>query len=207
MKETILNTSLKLFTQHGFKSITMDDIAKELGISKKTIYQHFASKTDLVKATIDYVFDAANEQMKKIVQTCESPIHEHFLMRTCVGDLFGHNIKASTIYQFNKYYPKLAERIQKKRQADYDFTVVRNLKEGVAKGYYRKDIDIDFIGKLFFTTHDNFYNDESFSPMQNSQSVAELNYKLLEYHLRAIVTPKGLEILEKLLKTHLTNEI
>lgn len=207
MKETILNTSLRLFTQHGFKSITMDDIAKELGISKKTIYQHFVSKNDLVKATVDYVFDTATTQMKNIIGKCESPIHEHFVIKNCVSELFGFNIKPSTIFQFNKYYPKLAERVQKKRHEDYDFTIVRNLNEGVAQGYYRKDLDIDFVGRLFFTTSNIFYNDETFTTTQNSQSVSDLNYKLLEYHLRAIVTPKGLEVLEELLKTQNKNEI
>lgn len=207
MKETILNKSLKLFTQNGFKSITMDDIAKDLGISKKTIYQHFPSKNDLVKASADYVFNAASIRMKELIGTCDTPIHEHFAIKNCVGDLFGYNIKASTIFQFNKYYPKLAERIQKKRHDDYDYTIVRNLKEGVKKGYYREDIDIEFVGRLFFTTSDVFYNNENFTESQSAHSVSDLNHKFLEYHLRAIVTPKGLEVLEELLKTQNKNEI
>ncbi|MBA5792302.1 TetR/AcrR family transcriptional regulator [Flavobacterium sp. xlx-214] len=207
MKETILKKSLLLFTQHGFKSITMDDIAKELGISKKTIYQHFASKNELVKATVDYVFEAATNKMKALIGKCETPIHEHFAMKNCVGELFGYNIQASTVYQFNKYYPKLAERIQQKRHDDYDLTILRNLKDGVKNGYYRKEIDIDFVGKVFFSSSTAFFNDESFINMQNTQSIDELNYKFLEYHLRGIVTTKGLEILEQLLKPHTTNEI
>ena len=200
MKETVLKKSLELFTKHGFKAVTMDDIAKELGISKKTIYQHFPSKNDLVKATVDFVFDSATYKMKDLIGKCETPIHEHFAMKNCVEDLFGYNIKASTVYQFNKYYPKLSERIRKKRHEGYDFTIIRNLKEGVEKGYYRKEIDIDFVGKMFFTSSTAFFNDESFIDLQNSQSIDELNYKFLEYHLRGIVTLKGLEILEKLLK-------
>ena len=202
MKETILSKSLELFTKNGFKSVTMDDIANELGISKKTIYQHFSSKNELVKATVDYVFESATGKMKEIAGNCETPIHEHFAMKNCVGDLFGYNIQASTIYQFNKYYPKLAERIQKKRHEDYDFTILRNLREGVEHGYYRKEIDIDFVGKIFFASSTAFFNDELFMNMQNTQSIDELNYKFLEYHLRGIVTSKGLEILEQLLNTY-----
>lgn len=202
MKETIFKKSLELFTTNGFKSVTMDDIANELGISKKTIYQHFSSKNELVKETVDFVFDSAINRLKDIQGKSETPIHEHFVMKNTVADLFGFNIQASTIYQFNKYYPRLADRIQKKRHANYDLTILKNLKEGVAKGYYRKEIDIDFVGKMFFSSSTAFFNDELFVNGQNSESLDELNYKFLEYHLRGIVTPKGLEILEELLKTH-----
>ena len=63
MKETVLKKSLELFIRNGFKTVTMDDIAKELGISKKTIYLHFSAKDELVKATVDYVFLTATEKM------------------------------------------------------------------------------------------------------------------------------------------------
>jgi len=200
MKETILKKSLGLFIKHGFKSVTMDDIANELGISKKTIYQHFSSKSDLVKATVDYVFESATAKMKNIAGNCETPIHEHFEMKNCLGDLFGQNIQASTIYQFNKYYPRLSERIQQKKHENYDFIILRNLRDGVKQGYYRKEIDIDFVGKIFFASTTAFFNDEMFINLQSTQSIDELNYKLLEYHLRGIVTPKGLQILEQLLQ-------
>lgn len=200
MKETVLKKALELFTKNGFKSVTMDDIAKELGISKKTIYQHFLSKNDLVKATVDYVFESATCKMNSIAGNCETPIHEHFAMKNCIADLFGGNVKASTIYQFNKYYPRLAERIQKKKHENYDFTILRNLRDGVAQGYYREDIDIDFVGKIFFASSTAFFNDEMFINLQSTQSIDELNYKFLEYHIRGIATPKGLEILEQLLQ-------
>ena len=81
----------------------MDDIANELGISKKTIYQHFSSKNELVIETVDFVFDTAINRLKDIQGKSETPIHEHFVMKNTVADLFGFNIQASTIYQFNKY--------------------------------------------------------------------------------------------------------
>lgn len=200
MKETIFKKSLELFTTNGVKSVTMDDIAHELGISKKTIYLHFSSKKELVEETIEFVFDSAINRMKSVIGNCENPIQEHFAMKGSVADLFGLNIQTTMIYQFNKYYPKIAERIQKKRHDNYDLTILRNLQEGVKQGYYRADIDIDFVGKMFFSSLTAFLNDEHFDHLQNNQSIDELNYKFLEYHLRGIVTPKGLEILEELLK-------
>lgn len=200
MKETIFKKSLELFTTNGVKTVTMDDIAHELGISKKTIYLHFSSKKELVEETFEFVFDSAINRMKSVIGNCENPIQEHFAMKGSVADLFGLNIQTTMIYQFNKYYPKIAERIQKKRHDNYDLTILRNLQEGVKQGYYRADIDIDFVGKMFFSSLTAFLNDEHFDHLQNNQTIDELNYKFLEYHLRGIVTPKGLEILEELLK-------
>jgi len=200
MKEAILNKSLKMFVTHGFKSITMDDIAKEMGISKKTIYLHFGSKNDLVKATVEYVYDSASNRMRKLAGKCESPIHEHFETRECVSELLGQNIQPSAIYQFNKYYPDLAKWIDEKRHNDIDSTIIRNLKEGVKLGLYRKDIDVDFVGRIFFVIPYSFLNNDVFQETLKSNTLEELNTKFLEYHLRGIVTLKGLEVLEQILK-------
>lgn len=200
MKEAILNKSLKMFVTHGFKSVTMDDIAKEMGISKKTIYQHFGSKNDLVAATVDYVFDSATCRMKEVVKTAESPIHEHFEMKNCVGDLFGHNIQPSAIYQFNKYYPELAKKVEKKRHENFESVIIKNLKDGVRLGYYRDDIDVQFIGRIFFLSSASFLSNDIFEELLKTTSIEEMNTKFLEYHLRGIVTEKGLETLEQILK-------
>lgn len=200
MKEAILNKSLKMFVNHGFKSITMDDIAKEMGISKKTIYQHFESKNDLVAATVDYVFDSTTCRMQEIVESAITPIHEHFEMKNCVNELFGHNIQPSAIYQFNKYYPDLAMKIEKKRHENFETTIIKNLKDGVRLGLYRKEIDIEFIGRVFFLSSSSFLSNDIFEELLKTTTIEEINTKFLEYHLRGIVTPKGLEVLEQILK-------
>lgn len=200
MKEAILNKSLKLFVTNGFKSITMDDIAKDMGISKKTIYQHFKSKNDLVKATVEYVYDSAMGRMNEVAGSCETPIHEHFEIRDCVSELLGHNIQPSAIFQFNKYYPDLAKWIEEKRHKDFDSTILRNIREGIKLGYYRNDIDVDFIGRVFFVIPSSFLHNEIFEDLIRTHTLDELNLKFLQYHLRGIVTPKGLEVLEQILK-------
>lgn len=207
MKKIILEKALDLFVKRGFKMVTMDEIAKELGISKKTIYTHFASKDLLVEETANFLMDEVTERLRNISGTCETPVHEHFIIKNCMGELFGHNIQPSTIYQFNKYYPKIAEQINKKRQKDFAFIIKRNLKDGVKKGYYRKDIDLDFVRIMFFISSTYLFQQESLFENKTEEEFQHLKIKTLDYHLRSIVTPKGLEILEQLLKTHYTNEI
>lgn len=188
---------MQLFTENGFKAVTMDDIAMALGISKKTIYQHFPSKKALVQSTVDFVYDTAMAQMKSVVGSCNNPIEEHFRMKGCIKDLLGHNVNAATVYQFKKYYPRLSERIEKRKYEDLDFTILRNLRAGVEQGYYREDIDINFIGRLFFAATNAFFNNEDFLKYNSNQTMDELEFKFTEYHLRGIVTPKGLQVLEQ----------
>lgn len=205
MKETILKKSIELFTNNGFKAVTMDDIALELGISKKTIYQHFPSKRELISSTVDYVYDSAMNKMRCIIGKCETPIHEHFEMKNCIKEMLGHNVNPATIFQFKKYYPRLAERLEKRRYEDIDFTILRNLREGVEKGLYRKEIDIEFIGQVFFSATTSLFQNEDFIN-KNTQSIDDLEIKYNEYHLRGIVTPKGLKILEQLLNKNQINK-
>ena len=95
-----------MFLTHGFKSITMDEIASEMGISKKTIYQHFANKNSLVEAVSLYLFDSISGGIDCIYELDKNPIDELFLIK----DFILKNLKdesASPIYQLQKYYPKI----------------------------------------------------------------------------------------------------
>ena len=207
MKDVILTKSLQLFITKGFKTVTMDDIAKELSISKKTIYSYYNSKESLVKASVEFVLDKTSLKLKELAGNCETPIHEHFEMKNWGAEIFGRDIQASAIYQFQKYYPKIAEEVNIRRKKDLDNIVIRNLKEGIDKELYRKDIDIEFIANIYFSTTHSFYNNEYIVDMYKKEDVKDINFKFIEYHLRGIVTPKGLEILEKLLNPNIKNEI
>ena len=134
-----------------------------------------------------------------MVDNCANPIEEHFKMKGCIKDLLGHNVSAATVFQFKKYYPRLSERIEKRKYKDLDFTILRNLRAGVEQGYYRQDIDIDFIGRLFFSASNAFFHNEDFLKYNNNQTMDQLEFKFTEYHLRGIVTPKGLQVLEQLI--------
>ncbi|MDO4763686.1 MAG: TetR/AcrR family transcriptional regulator [Flavobacteriaceae bacterium] len=206
MRENILNKSKELFLKHGFKTVGMDDISNELGISKKTLYQYFSSKDELVETSLNHMYDMVMQKIKAISGTCETPIHEHYEINRSVRDLFGGKISYIAMFQLKKYYPQLAQEFQEKRYKDNKVLIQRNLQEGIEKGYYRKEININFIITQFITGSLAFFYDEEFpiekiAGEKGTMSCEEFNWNFLEYYLRAIVTPKGLEILENILNS------
>ena len=197
MKEKILKKAIDLFLSFGFKSVTMDDIANELAISKKTIYAHFSTKLKLVKATTFYVFEQINSGISDICTINQNPIEEVYLIKSLVTEQLKGE-KNSPQYQLQKYYPKIFETLKQKQFESVNKCITANLKKGIEQGVYRKGIDINLITRLYFNGIMGIKNVELF-PI-NEFNVTYLMDSYLEYHIRAIATEKGLEILQKILK-------
>lgn len=203
-REAILMKAKELFLKHGVKTVGMDDIANALHISKKTIYQYFSSKEELVKITIDYIYDLVFGNIGQILGKGQTPIHEHFEIAKSVDKVLGKEIENSTcMFQLKKYYPDIKYHLERKRYADNKRVLHQNIEEGIKQGFYRKDLDKNFVSTQFFAGSMAFHYDEEFSGEEMTGfSHAAFDKKHIEYHIRAIVTPKGLEILENILKNN-----
>ncbi|HRB70575.1 TetR/AcrR family transcriptional regulator [Flavobacterium sp. WV_118_3] len=196
MKNEILEKASDMFLNLGFKSVTMDDIASEMGISKKTIYEHYATKVELVKAATTYLFEKISSGIDEICALGKNPIEELFDIK----DYVQHNIKeenSSTIFQLQKYYPKIHDCLKSLQFEKMDTCVINNLNRGKEAGLFRQEIDVDFIGRIYYASAMSTMDIELFPEKMYTRK--ELDEKLLEYHVRGIATPKGLETLEKLL--------
>jgi len=197
MKDKILKKAIDLFLNYGFKSVTMDDIAKELAISKKTIYSHFSTKLKLVKASTFYAFEQINSGICKICSLNNNPIEEIYLIKSLIQkQLKGE--KNSPQYQLQKYYPKIFEALKQKQFESVSECVTGNLEKGINQGFYRKDLDINLITRLYFNGIMGIKNVDLFPLEEFSNSYLMNHY--LEYHIRAISTEKGLEILKEINK-------
>ncbi len=199
MKEDILKSAVDLFLNYGFKSVTMDDIASAQGISKKTIYQYFENKTVLVEEAVMYLFQTISSGIEDIRDLEKNPIEEileikQFLMQHLKDE------KSSPQYQLEKYYPKIFKDIKEKQFCVMEDCVACNLERGVKLGFYRKNINIDFISKIYFTCM-MALKDKDLFPL-NNYSMLTLNNNYLEYHLRGICTPEGLKQLDHHLSTN-----
>lgn len=197
MKEKILQKASDLFLNLGFKSVTMDDIAKEMGISKKTIYAHFSTKLKLVQAATFFVIENINETIHTICSRNHDPIEEIFTIKSVVHDQL-KNEKSSPAYQLQKYYPRIFKQVKDKQFDSVSLCIVENLKRGIKDGYYRSDINIDLITRFYFSGNMSLTNYELF-PIQ-SYDISILKDAFLEYHVRAVATEKGLKILKNILK-------
>lgn len=199
MREKIIHKSAELFLTLGFKSVTMDDIAHEMGISKKTIYVHFANKTKLVEAVTFNLFDTICCGIDDICENASNPIEELYSIKMFVMQHL-KNETSSPQYQLKKYYPKIHNELKYKQFEKMHKSVQESLEHGVVTDVFRGTIDVDFISRMYFTGMTGI-KDNMFFPPEHY----EMNYLMesyLEYHLRAIVTEKGLQILNKFITSN-----
>ncbi|ALJ05290.1 TetR family transcriptional regulator [Pseudalgibacter alginicilyticus] len=199
MRDKILTGATDLFLNYGFKSVTMDDIANALGVSKKTIYQHFDNKTKLVEAATSHVFQSISEGIEEIIDSNKNPIEEIYSIKQFVTEYL-KNEKSSPQYQLQKYYPKIFKNLKNSQFCIMQNCVTDNLNKGVQNGLYRDTIHVDFISRIYFNTL-LIIKDKDLFP-ENKFSIQMLMSNFIEYHLRGICTPKGLEILNKYINSN-----
>ncbi|TXG37413.1 TetR/AcrR family transcriptional regulator [Seonamhaeicola maritimus] len=199
MREKIIHKATELFLNFGFKSVTMDDIANEMAISKKTIYVHFANKTKLVEAVTFAVFENVCEGIDGICNTSVNPIEELYDIKMFVLQYLKSE-KSSPQFQLKKYYPQIYNQLRVKQFEKMHESVKDSLQNGVDTNLFRDTINVDFISRMYFNGLMGI-KDETFFPLD----IYDMEYLMesyLEYHLRAIVTEKGLQILNKFIKSN-----
>lgn len=199
MKDDILKTAADLFLTYGVKSVTMDDIAKALGMSKKTVYQYFENKNILVKETTHYMFHLISDGIEEIISHQNNPIEElyeikRFLMMHLKDE------KSSPQHQLQKYYPKIFESLKTKQSCIMEDCVTSNLERGIKLGLYRDSINVEFISKIYFNCMMSL-KDRDLFPLNNFSMQNLMSY-YIEYHLRGICTQSGLEHLTQYLNTN-----
>ena len=199
MKEKILEKATDMFLNYGFKSVTMDDIANAMGISKKTIYAHYANKTNLVGDSTMYKFDIISNGIDHICELQKNPIEELYEIKKFVM-MHLKDEKSSPQYQLQKYYPKVHDVLRHKQYEVMQDCVLENLQKGIDLGIYRKNLNIEFVSRIYFTGV-NSIKDQQFFPLKQFP-ISTLMDDYLEYHLRGIVTPEGRKVLNKIINSN-----
>ena len=194
MREQIIIKSTELFLTLGFKSVTMDDIASEMAISKKTIYVHFKNKIKLVEAVTLSLFENICDGIDGICEASANPIEELYDIKMFVMNHL-KNEKASPQYQLKKYYPQVYSILRMRQFDKMHDSVKESLQKGIDTLLFRSNIDVDFISRMYFNGMTGI-KDESIFP-QSKFNMDYLMESYLEYHLRAIVTDNGLQILNQ----------
>jgi len=195
MRDKIILKSAELFLNLGFKSVTMDDIANEMGISKKTIYVHFKNKTKLVEAVTFYLFETISNGIDHICDASHNPIEELYDIKMFVMHHL-KNEKTSPQYQLKKYYPQIFEVLREKQFEKMHESVKESLSKGIDTNVFRSNIDVDFISRMYFNGMTGIKDVSIFPTSMYNQNYLMESY--LEYHLRAIVTDNGLKILSRI---------
>lgn len=199
MREKIIHKATELFINLGFKSVTMDDLANEMGISKKTIYSHFRNKTELVEETTMTMCDFITCGIDNIVSLAKNPIEELYEIKKFVM-VHLKDEKSSPVYQLQKYYPKIHKALKQKQYESMHGCVSENVRRGMEMGIYRDNLDVEFVSRIYFSGVTSI-KDNSLFPTEIFSKAQLLDY-YLEYHLRGIVTPKGRKILNSIINSN-----
>lgn len=176
----------------GIKSVTMDDIARELGISKKTLYQHFENKADLIRQVVYLHIQLETEAMQQIRLQSENAVHEIMQIAQHIVQLFRSH-SPTIVFDLQKYYRdswQLLESLNRK----HIYRIIReNLEWGIREGLYRDNLNPDIIAKLY-VGKSALVVDEAHFPL-SQYNRAELFRSLIAYHLCGIVSDKGREVM------------
>lgn len=192
--ERIIEGGEELFLKAGIKSVTMDDIARHLGMSKKTIYQFFKDKNDLVTALVKKKLKEDEEQMMEFMSKSSNVIEEMINMTKCSEDIFSR-INPIVVHDMQKYHPDAWKVFQQFKNEVLISTLEELLTKGIKQGYIRPEIDVKIIARMRVNTVELGFNSSIFP-------VAEFNtwkvqVQFLDHFNYGICTLKGYKLLNQ----------
>jgi AcrR family transcriptional regulator len=184
---------MQLFVEHGSKSLTMDDIAREFGMSKKTLYQKYINKEALLEEVLDFKLESVIEKMQNLNTEIENAVERMCFRDKQIENAVSAN-KTMMIRQLMKYYPKIFDKHIHKFSDRFSDVLVNNIERGREQGYYRKDFDAEFYAKLFFHLIISY----DASPYFDTEEIDRCFFQneIMMFYMNAITTERGKEILK-----------
>lgn len=183
-----------LFMQYGLRSVSMDDIAKELGVSKKTIYLHYEDKDALVEDVMTTVFENDKVCCNAYIEKSANAIHEIFLSIDFIVDMF-KEMNPSVLFDLQKYHPKSFERFVLHKDNYLYSLVLSNIKKGIEEELYRADLNAEIMARLrveslMLPLTPNFQN-------KLKTSLVKLEEEITMHFVFGLVTAKGYKLIIK----------
>lgn len=202
LKELIGKIS-ETFIKYGIKSVTMDDLARNLHVSKKTLYQYFDDKQDLVKTCLKHHIDVDMCEIKAISENRVNAIDEMYSMGKAVSHR-ASQIHPSIFYDLEKYYPEAWDLFNDYRKGQIYETIKDNIERGMAEGLYRSDLNVDVIAGIYVLRIDDLTNQEIFP--SDKYPFGDLYLEVMRYHIRGMASDKGIEYLKQLVEQERNNQ-
>lgn len=185
----ILRGSVELFMKFGIRSVSMDDIARELGISKKTLYLYFTNKADLIAKILELheneslhcFHDNAGSEINAIDELIE-------ISRKVSEDLKKYN--PSALFDLHKYYPEIIKPFFERRKTAVQNFTAENLKRGIRQGLYRHDLDIEIVSQLYIKKLEGVH--EFIFANNENYTFNKIFFVMFDNHIRGIANTQGL---------------
>lgn len=188
MKDKIIDVAIEQFTRYGVRAVTMDDIARSLGISKKTIYQDFKDKKELVSCAFRKVLDQDNRQLQCVLLG-EDGIIENLVLTSKLMRERLSKMNPMVILEIQRYFPETWEIFQ-----DYKENVIRKdlynvLEKGKKLGYFRSEIDSEILSRVRVNQINSLFESTEF--LNGDISITDAQIEIMEHFLHGIFTEKG----------------
>jgi len=193
-KERILQKANELYMRYGIRSVTMDEIALQCGVSKKTIYQFFADKDELVEAIVKEKIKFSEECCDTDISSSVDAVDEIFKTIDMVEELL-KNMNPAVIFDLKKYHYEAFKEMEK-HKSEYVYTTVKNnLLRGIKEGLYREDINVEILSRYRVENITLPFNPDFYVKTKNS--LADVETEILLHYLYGIASPKGYKLISK----------
>ncbi|MDX9751741.1 MAG: TetR/AcrR family transcriptional regulator [Flavobacteriales bacterium] len=191
----IVEDAARTFWTNGIRSVTMDDVARQLGISKKTLYLHVKDKNDLVTKVLHFTTGSFHDHVRAIQEQGLNAIDEMYAIAQFIA-VETAKFHPSLYFDLAKYHPEACRIMEQGRQVEVVEMVAANMEKGIGEGLYRDNLNVPLIAKLYVVRFDQTMSMEM-GRLTEQYSLAEINWELFRYHIRGIASRKGIDHLEK----------
>jgi AcrR family transcriptional regulator len=197
-RERILDTALKMFRIYGVKAVTMFDIARDCGISKKTVYEHFQDKQALVDEGLQQLLTNHGDYLKTNSQEAANAIEE-LLGNTRYITNMARTLNPVMLHDLQKYHPDIWSNVEKFRSEGVLYSIKENLKRGMAEGLYRQNLHINIVARMRQLQLEAAFDPEQYPADQyEMQTVMD---QVTTHYLLGIATTKGQDLVNQFLQT------
>lgn len=193
----ILEAASEEFMKYGIRSVSMDDISRKLGMSKKTLYAHFSKKAELVKSVSLAFIEKDKEALRVIHENSRDAIDELVLMARYVLSIL-REVPQTVLYDMKKYHRSCWNLFDNFHQKFIYQTIYDNIERGIAEGYYREEVNPDILARLY-VGKSLWISDETLFPA-NSYNMGELYFEFIIYHIHGLASSKGVKKLNNYLE-------
>ena len=201
IKDRILQHAQTLFMRNGIKSVSMDDIAADMAMSKKTLYKWFENKDQIVQAGMSKHLDGTQCECTSMIETATSAIDELFRMMEWTKQQFS-NVHPSIFYDLQKFHPGTWQLWLAPKNEFILAQIIQNLRRGITEDLFRADLDVDVMARLRLSQIELLFDSDVFPPRQFGNE--RVSQALLEHFMLGVATLKGHRLINQY--RHVTEE-
>ena len=185
----------QLFMRLGIKSLTMDEIARQLGVSKKTLYKYASDKKELVSKAVQLAIDEEESLLSEMHEANGNAIDKIFAINTMISEKL-QSIQPAVIFDMQKYYPEAWAIMEEHKSVFIHNQIKENLEEGIKQGLYRNNMNPELVSRIYVTLINSIFDSPIYS--LSNHSFKETHTEVARYHLRGITNKKGVEYMQQM---------